>query len=330
VAYLREFNKKRKKRYKKDDKEEDFLLNMNRILQKEEYIHYRNYDIKYPFIFIFGLPRSGTTLISQLIANCFAIGYINNLIARFWLAPLHGIKLSKSVLGDMKRSNFQSDYAKTQYITDIHEFGYFWRFWLKKETLEDITMVKQRERKIDWDGLKKVLSTLQNEFDKPMVFKNIFGSYHLKKMKELLEKIIYIYIERDELDTAISILDARKKYYDDINTWWSYAPVEYNKLKNLQYMEQIAGQIYYLKKFYNDQIKSLDGQSVLKVRYESLCKNPRKILKDISEKSKRKYGYELKLIKEPPSGFKIRTYYDRNKQKKKFLSLIKKFGSSPI
>ena len=76
--------------------------------------------------------------------------------------------------------------------------------------------------------MRSVLARIQQEFDKPMVFKNIFGSYHLSKLKEILESVVYVYIERDPLDSAISILQARQKYYSDLNTWWSYSPIEYD------------------------------------------------------------------------------------------------------
>ena len=39
------------------------------------------------------------------------------------------------------------------------------------------------------------------------------------------------YVERDPLDAAVSILDARRKHYDDPRAWWSYVPLEYDQLR---------------------------------------------------------------------------------------------------
>lgn len=322
---LRELNKKRKVKYQKNPKGEDFLHEMNRLLHDREATLYKDYEIKYPFIFIFGLPRSGTTLISQLITSSFDIGYINNLMARFWLAPVHGIRLSKSILGDIKQTSFHSDYAGTSNISDIHEFGYFWRYWLKKESLSDITNVKERENNIDWNGLKKTLANIQKEFNKPIVFKNIFGSYHLEKLKKTLHKVLYVYIERDILDVAVSILDARKKFYSDLNTWWSYTPVEYNKIKDLNYWEQIAGQIYYLKRFYRNEIKRFNHKDIIEVSYKNLCFNPKKVLKSIQKKCVESYNYELNILNKPTKKFPFRTYANRDNEKAKFKLLLEKF-----
>jgi ABC-type oligopeptide transport system ATPase subunit len=45
--------------------------------------------------FIVGLPRSGTTLLSQLLAYSLDAGYTTNFAARFWLAPVHGLRLGR-------------------------------------------------------------------------------------------------------------------------------------------------------------------------------------------------------------------------------------------
>lgn len=80
---------------------------------------------EYANIFIFGLARSGTTLVSQLIADNTDLGYINNLSASFWENPQYGVYLSLH-LGVQTRISYGSDLGRTETIGDISEFGYFW------------------------------------------------------------------------------------------------------------------------------------------------------------------------------------------------------------
>lgn len=322
---LKDLNLVRKKEYVKDTQEEDFFLEMNKLLQAKEQAQYRDVEIEHPFIFIFGLPRSGTTLISQVLAHSFDVGYINNLIARFWLAPVHGIRISKGVIGDRKSASFQSDYARTTDLADIHEFGYFWRDLLKKETFADVTDVEEREREINWQQVKTTLANMQHAFGKPMVFKNIFGSYHLQKMKAVLGKVIYVYIERDPLDVAISILNARKKYYNDLNTWWSYTPPEYDQLKDLNYWEQIAGQIYFLRRYYQQAMISQTNDITVSVAYRDLCEQPGTALQRIQSLCRREYDYDLAIENAPPDRFPFRTYENNDAQKQTFADLIHQF-----
>ncbi|MFP3860588.1 MAG: sulfotransferase [Bacteroidales bacterium] len=315
---FKDLNKFRKSAYKKDEKQENFLEDFNKYLLDKEIKEYDDFPIKHPFLFVIGAPRSGTTLLTQLIANTFDISYINNLSARFFLAPLHGIRFSKTVLGETRKSSFHSDYARTQGLNEIHEFGYFWRYWLNKHSFDDITYAREKEDKIDWTGVKKVLSTLQNETERAFIFKNIYGSYHMKKFVDLLEKVIFVYIERDELDTAVSILNARKKYNTDLNIWWSYQPLEYNQIKDLDYWGQIAGQIYYLQRFYLKEMKQLPEKNVMKIAYKEMCEDPASIIEQIKEKCKMHENYDIPVINDVPEKFPYRKYDNTDEEKKIF------------
>jgi LPS sulfotransferase NodH len=315
----------RKGDYVKRSEDEQFLNEINDTLAQKEISQYRDLEIEYPFIFVFGLPRSGTTLITQLIAYNLDVGYINNFMARFYKAPIHGIRLSRLIYSENKHTTFKSDYARTSEVTDIHEFGYFWRYWLKKGSFEGVTRSSEIEKDIDWIGLRKVLANIQNEFKKPMVFKNIFGSYHLQKLNEILGKVIFIYIKRDVLDSAVSILDARRKYYSDPNTWWSYMPVEYEHIRDLDYWNQIAGQVYFLRRYYNSEIGKNNLENVIHVQYEDLTYNPRKTIQKICEFSSKHYHVQIRQTNKVPEKFPFRQYNDRVDDKQRFQKLIASF-----
>ena len=322
---FKNLNKYRKGIYRKDEKQENFLEDFNKYLLKKEIHEYQDYAVKHPFLFIIGAPRSGTTLLSQLIANTFDISYINNLSARFFLAPLHGIRFSNTIPGNTRQSDFHSDYARTNGLNEIHEFGYFWRYWLNKHTFDDITFAKEKEPEIDWKGVRKVLSSLQNETNRPFVFKNIYGSYHMRKFVEILQKVIFIYIERDELDTAVSILNARKKYNTDLNTWWSYQPLEYNQLKNRDYWAQIAGQIYYLQEFYKKEMEQLPNKNHLSISYKEMCDEPASVIEKIKDKYKMHEGREIPVVNKPPESFPYRTYRNAREEKEIFKEKFDEF-----
>lgn len=315
---FKDLNKYRKGSYKKDQKQENFLEEFNKHLLKKEQDEYQDYPVKYPFLFVIGAPRSGTTLLTQLIANTFDISFFNNLSARFFLAPLQGLKFSQAVLGDARKSDFRSDYARTNSLNEIHEFGYFWRYLLNKHTFDDITLAKEKESEIDWKNVKKVLSTLQHETDRPFIFKNIYGSYHMQKFVEIMQKVLFIYIERDELDTAVSILNARKKYNTDLNVWWSYQPLEYESIKDQDYWTQIAGQIYYLQRFYKREMERLPARNHLSVTYKEMCMNPGAVIEKIQEKCKLHEKFDLPVVNQPPEQFPYRQYNDSTEEKNIF------------
>ena len=321
MSNFQSLNRKRSTQYQKDERQENFLENFNETLLPLEESLYEVEELQHPMIFVVGYPRSGTTLLTQVLAHGLNLGYINNVMARFWKTPVTGIKFSQSVFKQQQDTGFDSDYGATSRLTNIHEFGYFWRNWLQKHTFEDIVHADEKEDRLDWEGLKAVLANMQYQFGKSMVFKNIYGSYHMERMKRELGKVFYVYIERDPLDSALSIIDARKKYYNDIDTWWSYVPPEYNKIKDANAYRQIAGQIHYLKKYYRQSLlkPEIKDSSIL-VNYSDLCGDPRAFLKSVTGKLSALYNSNPEISDSLPDHFPLRTYPDREDEKQRFMN----------
>lgn len=323
-----DLNKQRKESYRKPPEDERFLETFNEELLELERSLYSKQEPEFPFLFVIGLPRSGTTLLSQLIAHCLDVGFVNNLAARFWKAPVTGIRFARSVLGVTPIRGFESHYGATDKLRDIHEFGYFWREWLLKDSFENIKNAHLIEDRIDWKGLRTTLANIQAEFNRPMILKNIFGSYHIPKLNQLLKKVHWIYIERDPLDTAVSILQARQQYYDDPNTWWSYVPPDYEKIISLDYRRQIAGQIHYLKAYYRHQMEESGKDWFTVVSYADLCQNPESILDNITSKIFSRFGHKIGVVQDPPAQFELRTYENRKSEKDQFKQLLAEFSQN--
>ena len=102
---------------------------------------------------------------------------------------MHGIRLARLVVGERGETSFRSDYARTDGLLDIHEFGYFWRHWLHKQTFDDVVHARERESEIDWNGLRRTLANVQHELGKPFVAKNVLAAYHLERIGETLGPI---------------------------------------------------------------------------------------------------------------------------------------------
>ena len=170
-------------------------------------------------------------------------------------------------------ATFESDYARTSDPREIHEFGYFWRHWLRKERFADVVASAELEGTIDWPGLKRTLANVQRELGKPYVGKNMLGAYHMARLGLVLGQVVWVLVERDPLDAAVSILDARRKHYADPRAWWSYVPLEYDRLAGLDEWHQVAGQVHYLSRLYERELGGL-GETGIRVRYEELCTGP--------------------------------------------------------
>src|SRR5215831_19286131 len=165
----------RVERFRKAAEDEEFLLSLNRHLAVIDAGRTAQIEKEFPLLFIVGLPRSGTTLLSQLVSRYLRVGYINNIVARFWLNPLVGIALSRAILGQNpgEKISLESKHGVTQEPWGPHEFGYFWRHWLHLDECETHHLDKEVASRLDRDDLREMLFRIASAFHLPVVFKNI-------------------------------------------------------------------------------------------------------------------------------------------------------------
>jgi hypothetical protein len=264
------------KEFSKNPGFEIYLSMLNNALYKEEQVLYKNYSEKYPVIHIIGAPRSGTTLITQILSSYLNIGYINNLIAAFWKAPLFGIELSKKLLGTQYISDFSSTFGRTKNIYEPHEFGYFWNYHLAYNDFQQ--KGAEHEKDIDWEKLKLTLINMTYAFEKPVLFKSFLAGFHATHFYKILPKTCFIYIRRNFINNAVSIYNLRKKMLGDVNLWASIKPRQYNDLKNENVYSQITGQVLFLEHEYLLQLKNIPDDNKIIIGYEEVCKNPEAFL----------------------------------------------------
>lgn len=302
--FVADENSRRISRYRKDGGREQVIRAMNEALAPLEQRQPSGTDR--PTLFIFGLPRSGTTLASQLFAHCFDIGYINNLIARFWLAPLAGIALSREVLGAGGSAVFESDFGKTRDPHGPHEFAYFWQHWLRIEDVDDLVRFNQPAGHIDWAGLGRVVRCMQDAFDAGIVFKTMYAANHIREFAAEFPMPLFIHVERDPVSVGLSILSARKSYYGTPEEWWATHPPDYLALRGLPFAEQIAGQIGGLRQAYEQAIALVEPGMVVRLAYRSLCAAPREALATVRARLRDRYGFDQRLRSEGPASFAAR------------------------
>lgn len=320
---LKKLAAERTGKFRKAPENERFLESVNDHLLPLEKSLYKEVHPKHPFLFVIGLPRAGTTFTSQVLAAGLDSGYINNFTARYYKAPVTGIRLFHAIYGRGGVPGFDSDYAQTGQVTDIHEFGYFWRYWFKLGQMEDFIHYQQKTDEIDWKGLKNALANIQGQFDKPLVMKNVFGAMFIPELIKLLPRVLFVFIERDPLDVCCSIMDARRKFYDDPSTWWSTMPPEVGQLIDLPPAEQVAGQVYYLQKFYAQQMNTAGNQAI-RLQLPELAQRPEKGLRAVAGRIRELWGHEAGLsLENLPAGRAYHHYKDREGEREQFERLLK-------
>ncbi len=236
-----------------------------------------------PKIFIVGLPHCGTTLAGQLLASVSAFSYISNIIANFWMAPVLGAMVERS-LGFSQEdfvSTFDSTHGATEGLTEPHEFGYFWNRWF--ELGQDTHMLPRAlAENFDRTGLRQSVNELACFMGRPLVFKNpTWCDFHIPMLHDIFPDAVFVYCRRDHEFCAQSLLSSRLRRYGDRNSWWSIRPPNYAELKDLHWSEQIAGQIYYSEQEITRGLSALPDKRLVVADLESVRNHPASLVEDV-------------------------------------------------
>ncbi len=270
------------------------LQEINQSLAIVEHKHIQQFDSpKLPVIFVVGAPRSGTTVLTQLLLSAFQIGYVNNIIAKFWKAPYMGCVLAKSLKQNQQKLNIgtKSNYGFTNEYEGPHEFGYFWQRWFRYDDSHQIEGDKIGEEEVKI--LQQEVAAMESVFEAPMLFKNPAAlSLNIDFLSKVFPTSIFIYIHRERFFNAQSLLLGREKYGNSRSDWFSVKPIEYAWLKDKSVEEQIAGQTYYTQKRIEDCLRGLPEKRQLTIAYESFCEQPLQYLQKV-ESLLQLSGYSL-------------------------------------
>jgi LPS sulfotransferase NodH len=251
-----------------------------------------------PTIFIVGAPRSGTTLLHQLLAQTGAFGYVSNFTARFWKAPAIGLLAEQALnIQDNETSTFESNLGRTEGLNAPHHFSKFWTSWFQIYGHEMHT-----KPLIEFPELfKRTLGALEELHNKPLLFKSEYCGLQIPLLKEFFPKAKFIFCTREPLYQAQSILLARMKYYGSYETWWSLRPPQYPVLKHRDPFIQAAYQVYYINRAISEGLEKSGAESIT-LDLRQLTANPKASVEKVLELG----GVELPDLSWVPESFEYR------------------------
>jgi hypothetical protein len=113
-----------------------------------------------------------------------------------------------------------------------------------------------------------------NALGKTFAMKTTIMNQNIAEPAEQIDKALVTHIRRAPVFNIQSALEARKRQYGDINTWYSFKIKEYPVLNRLEPLESVAGQIAAINRSVEQGIANIPESQKLVVQYEDFCQRP--------------------------------------------------------
>jgi hypothetical protein len=235
-----------------------------------------------PIAFIVGAPRSGTTLLLQLIARHLEVGYPSNFVARYWMAPLLGtMRFERRFAAERREIPLRSAFGGTDGPCSPHEFGWFWRFWCGAFETDDLSEAELD--RFDWPTLRAEVHALASWLARPYAFKSLnHVVYNIDRFAREFPTSRFIYIRRDFRYVVQSILECRIARYGTDRIWWTIRPRDVADWLDRSPLEQVCHQVADIRRAVEASLSRLEPARRLVLDYEDVVAAPAPALAQVA------------------------------------------------
>lgn len=269
------------------------LTPLDLILQVFEKKLYKNApNSSLPQIFVCGAPRSGTTLMAQVLIKYLPVYYFNNLTSLFPRSPIISQKLFGFLAkNDNKSITFSSFYGRTSKLWYPNDALYLWDRWTGKDRKTIPTSLHYQAKK----RMVQFFNAVEHHSKQPLLNKNNSLNSFAHLVAETLPNSYFICLDRDPIFLAQSHLVARR--FINADEQKSYG-IEFETLTSQteDAISNICKQVFNHKQMIKHQQDVVGSDRFHIVDYEEFCKNPAKIVVKIAKEC---LGLDLEVTIEP-------------------------------
>lgn len=250
------------------------------MIELEEYM-FKQYSFlnieKLPIVFILGAPRTGSTLLYQMMINYFNFFYFSNLINdHFSQTPVCGAAMLKSL--NSKGVDYSSSYGKTNGPTGPSEASVIIKRWFGGRHPSQINSSKVIPSELP--HMTKTLSAIYSMTGRPILIKNAWNCFRIENLKEIFPNAKFVWIRRDIGRSAESDLKSRINLGSP-HIWNSATTTNYKEIQKRQPWEQVVLQQYEYNIAIESDLNKFANNSHLKIWYNDLCVKTDSIIKEL-------------------------------------------------
>ncbi len=231
-----------------------------------------------PIVLVCGPPRSGTTLLVQVLVASLRVAYMNNLTAIFPCSPLFTSYLHPRPLRNDSVA-FRSFYGKTRGLSGLNDGLHLWDRWLGP----DRTRIPEPLDEPRARALRRFFGALEARFDRPVVNKNNNLNVCARHVADVLPTATFICLRRDPLFLAQSLLLARRMIHGDDRV--SYGVDDPARPPCDDPIADVCRQVRFYSRVEQQQFDLIGPERFWRISYEEFCREPGAIVAKVAERA---------------------------------------------
>ncbi len=219
-----------------------------------------------PCLMIVSPPRSGSTIIYQVLVRAIPCVYISNLHSLF--PHCTSSYLLRRNLFDANLAGFHNYYGYTSSIYDVNEGNEFFEAIFRGDADKDLI----RERFIPF------VKAMRATQERPFIFKNVRAYSHIARLHQAVPEIVFSRVKRDPEQVIQSVVRA----YHELGYFHPVPKALVNREIN-DPVEFAVRQVLEIERVIDLQIEQIEKPARLEWWYEDFCSAPWPMLKNLAE-----------------------------------------------
>lgn len=224
--------------------------------------------LAYPIVLIIGAPRSGTTLVHQVLARHLDVSYFNNAINLFPRSSRYIGKLF-SRGGGASRIAYRSHYGSSARLSGPNDGFSIWNHWLGADRYAAPEVVSPANAQ----DLRAFFEAWFSGIPKPFLNKNNRNVDCAHALSEILPEAVFVEVRRNPMAVAQSLLRARDYIQGDLHRPWGLHSDKFS-VPEVDPVEQVCKQIGSISQRLEAVRTQIDGERYRTIEYEAFCADP--------------------------------------------------------
>jgi len=242
-----------------------------------------------PIIFVVGIHRTGSTLVSQVLADSFGFAPLGNFATVFprskYLVHLLAKRFYRPGKQEKPRKH-RSFYGISSGFFTVGDSYEVWDRWFGKDHYNRPEQISEQKRK-DMAGYFR---GLRKAWGRPIITKNNRNTLILETIYNSIPNVFFVVVNRNPADVIQSTIQASRDFFGTDEIIWglrnekSFEPGNYKDK-----LDAYCYQYLDLEDSIREALNNLPAEDYAVVQYENFCKDPVGVQKEIMVSLKAKY-----------------------------------------